>query len=260
MRHRSSITLRTATALLLAIAVPVGPVLAEGETAHWSYEGEAGPDAWADLDPAYALCGTGTEQSPVDIDADAALRDDDLIFAYGETALSVINNGHAIQVPVEAGSSVLIDGTSYELQQFHFHSPSEHTLAGLSAPLEVHLVHADTDGNLAVVGVVLDEGAENDVIAAIWEAMPGVAGETNSPTGVTLAVADLLPSDVSAFAYRGSLTTPPCSEGVNWHVVLTPIMVSADQIAAFRALYEGTNRPTQSMNERAFLTPEATGE
>lgn len=225
----------------------------EPEPVHWGYEGEGAPENWASLDPEYAACGEGMEQSPVDIIADAPVNPDDVVYAYAESAVNIVNNGHAIQVNYDEGSTAEIDGVTYALQQFHFHSPSEHTVAGESAAMEMHLVHGDADGNSAVIGLLLVEGAENPAFAPIWDNMPAEEGDPVTIEGVTINADDLLPEDRSYYHYMGSLTTPACTEGVNWHELVTPIELSADQIAAFRAIHDGTNRPIQPMNDREFL-------
>jgi carbonic anhydrase len=227
-------------------------------SAEWSYEGETGPAFWGSLDPDYAACGEGMEQSPVDIVADAPVNPDDVGYAYGESALTIVNNGHAIQVNVDEGSSTAeIDGVQYALEQLHFHSPSEHTLAGENMAMEMHLVHHDADGNSAVFSALLVEGAENPAFASIWENMPAEEGDPVTIEGVVVNPDDLLPAERSYYHYMGSLTTPACTEGVTWHVLTTPVELSADQIAAFRTIHDGTNRPIQPMNDREFLGPDS---
>lgn len=228
---------------------------------HWAYEGEGGPENWAELDAAYEACGAGVEQSPINIAAEAPLNSGNLHFDYQETAVNIFNNGHTIQVNYDEGSSVAIDGETYQLIQLHFHGPSEHTLAGSSADMEMHLVHADADGNLAVVGAMMMTGAENPAYAAIFDNIPAEMGDPQTVDGVSINAADLLPADRSYYRYDGSLTTPPCSEGVKWHVLSQPVELSADQMAAFTAVVEPNNRPVQLLNERQFIvTEEATAE
>ena len=226
------------------------------EAVHWSYEGEGGPENWGSLEPEYAACSAGLEQSPVDIPADTPIYPDDVGYAYAETAVNIVNNGHAIQVNYDEGSTAVIDGSEYALQQFHFHSLSEHTLAGGNKDMEMHLVHADANGNNAVISVMLVEGAENPAFASVWDNMPAEEGDPVTIEGAYVNVSDLLPADRSYYRYSGSLTTPPCTEGVNWHVLATPVELSADQLAQFRAIHDGTNRPVQPMNDRMFADPE----
>ena len=226
----------------------------EEHAIHWGYEGEGGPDHWADLDSDYAACGAGVEQSPIDIPPEAPVNADNLAFHYEETAVNILNNGHAIQVNYDEGSSVEIDGEAYNLLQFHFHGPSEHALDGNLTDMEMHLVHQNADGGLAVVGVMLVEGEENPAYAPVFDNVPAEAGDPMMIDGAVVNVDDLLPTERTYYRYEGSLTTPPCSEGVKWHVMSEPVELSAEQIAAFTAVMEPDNRPVQPMNDREFIT------
>jgi len=217
---------------------------------HWGYDGDGGPDHWGSLQTEYEKCASGQEQSPIDLSgvAKAYLRPID--FSYASAPMNIVDNGHTIQVDL-AGSSADIRGRAYDLLQFHFHAPSEHKVDGASYPMELHLVHRDTSGSLAVVGLLIKEGKKNPVIAKIWKHLPSV-GERAEPEGVRLSPAKLLPADKSYFQYAGSLTTPPCSEGVNWNVLRTPIQLSAEQINAFRARYAHNARPVQPLHGRSL--------
>jgi len=231
------------------------------EDAHvvqWSYEGNGAPEYWAELDEEFATCGSGREQSPVDIPLEAPVNGEGLAFAYQETAVNILNNGHAIQVNYAAGSSVEIDDGTYDLAQFHFHGPSEHTLTGSNTALEMHLVHVNAEGGLAVVGVMIEAGDENAAYAPVFDNIPVEAGGARIVDGTSVNAIDLLPSDRSYYRYEGSLTTPPCSEGVKWHVLSHPVTLSADQIAAFTDIMEDGNRPVQPLNEREFIVVETT--
>lgn len=239
-------------AVLGALLVLAGATSISASEGSWGYEGATGPAAWGALSPEYAACATGREQSPVDIPADAPVWPDDLTYDYRPSALAIADNGHAIQVDIEEGSGVVIGDVTYALRQFHFHSPSEHTLAGVHADMELHLVHGDPAGALAVIGVLLVEGAANPALEPILANLPESPGPAAPVEGVVVDVASLLPADRSYHAYPGSLTTPPCTEGVAWHVLAQPVEVSAEQMAAFRALHDGTNRPVQPLNERTF--------
>jgi carbonic anhydrase len=223
---------------------------------HFEYEGEDGPEAWAELSDHYETCGRGQEQSPIDL-ANASLADlENISFNYGETAVNIINNGHTIQVNVSSGSHIVINGETYNLAQFHFHAPGEHTVAGQSYPLEMHLVHRAANKALAVVGVFIAEGAENEAFAPVWEHLP--AEETGvTATGASVNVAALLPANQLFYRYNGSLTTPPCSEGVLWSVMSTPIEMSAEQIAAFTDIIAGNNRPVQPIAEGVLQLDES---
>ncbi len=224
--------------------------LASGGAA-WSFEGQTGPAHWGSLGADYAACGTGVEQSPIDLTAPISAEFDPATIRWeAETDGQVINNGHTIQVNVPNGSAVKLDGTTFELLQFHFHHPSEHLVDGKALAMEVHFVHRSADGNLAVLGVLFDEGADNAALAPIWSAMPQQKGD--GPV-VSVTLKDFLPADRTQFRYAGSLTTPPCSEVVNWVAYKTPITASRAQIEAFATLFPMNARPVQPLNRRFLL-------
>lgn len=216
----------------------------------WSYEGEDGPERWGELDPVYATCSRGVAQSPVDITRPVEADLGDLEFAYRPISpLPIVNNGHTIQVNVPAGQSVTVDGTSYELRQFHFHAPSEHTIDGRAQAMELHLVHVAADETIAVVGLLLAEGEDNAALQPVFAAMPETAGpEHRVPGSVDLAA--LLPAVPTTYRYLGSLTTPPCAEGVQWLLFTEPGQISAAQLAAFRKINGSNARPVQPLNVR----------
>lgn len=219
---------------------------------HWTYGGEAGPDHWADLDPANAPCKTGAQQSPVDLTG-AALA---TIAAPASHWIPVrggviANNGHTLQVNADNAGSVQLNGKDYVLKQFHFHHPSEHTIDGKAYPLEVHFVHAAPDGDLAVIGVLFEDGQANPNLDALWSAAPVSEGEARFTAA--LDIAKFMPAGPGAFRYEGSLTTPPCSETVHWTVMAKPVTASASQIAAFASLFPHNARPVQPLNRRYVL-------
>jgi len=230
---------------------------AKGEKPHWGYVGEEGPQAWGNLSADWAVCGTGVEQSPIDLmspdDADLA----DIVFNYSESAVTVLNNGHTIQANYDAGSSIDLDGEAFNLLQFHMHAKSEHTLEGAYFPLEIHLVHQAESGQLAVVGIMVQEGDANEALAAVWDNMPTEKTDPMMVDGAMMNAADFLPADQSSFRYMGSLTTPPCSEQVRWHVLTSPITMSADQIGAFTSIFDNNFRPIQALNERTLIIDQA---
>ena len=236
------------TALLCGILFS-GFALASGGKAHWGYEGHEGPTNWGDLSHDYAMCKSGKSQSPIDITSSAAAKLADIKFSYKATPIDVVNNGHTIQVNYAKGSTLNVGGKTYKLLQFHFHSPSEHKVNGKPYDMVAHLVHQAADGQLGVVGVMMTVGKANPVIGSIWSNMPKTAGEQNTVKD-TVNVADLLPANHSYFNYSGSLTTPPCSEGVNWMVMQTPIDVSAEQVAGFTSIFAKSVRPVQPVNGR----------
>ena len=176
-----------------------------------------------------------------------------LKYDYKQGGSEVVNNGHAIQVNYDAGSGIEVDGIRFDLKQFHFHSPSENQINGKSFPLEAHLVHADKDGNLAVVAILFGDGKDNPAVAAAWSQMPKSAeGKNALPSKV--AATDLLPANRDYYRYNGSLTTPPCSEGVRWIVMKKPLTVSKQQIETFtKTLGFANNRPVQAINARPIL-------
>ena len=223
----------------------------------WGYEAENGPNVWGKLNSGYSLCAVGMHQSPIDLVNPTPTELPAITFNYQPTTLDIRHNGHTIEVgyPAEpdAGSWIEVDGTRYQLLQFHFHTPSEHTVAGELFDMEMHLVHKSEDGTLAVIGVLIEDGSENAAFNEIWAHLPTAAGETKRVEHVTFNVEELLPSARDTYRYEGSLTTPPCSEGVNWFVMTAPIEMSEAQIAAFAAIIHRNNRPVQPLNGRELL-------
>lgn len=217
---------------------------------HFGYEGDE-PEEWAVLSEHYEMCGSGQAQSPIDLTTSNLADLQNIAFAYGETAVNILNNGHTIQVDQIQGSQITIGTDTYQLAQFHFHAPSEHTINGQHFPIEMHLVHKNAAGDLAVVGVLIAEGSENSGFAPVWAHLPEEENGITA-TGATVQLASLLPADQTVFRYSGSLTTPPCSEGVIWSVMQTPVEMSAEQIAAFTEIIEGNNRPVQPLNVRTL--------
>lgn len=220
---------------------------------HWSYSGKAGPEHWGELAPDFSACAAGKNQSPVNLSTMVEGELSPIQFAYKAAGSEVVNNGHAIQVNYGAGSSITVDGRSFELKQFHFHSPSENTIEGTQYPLEAHLVHADSAGNLAVVAVMFQDGAANAVIAPAWAKMPAKAGDS-AKLDTAINAESLLPANKDYYRFNGSLTTPPCSEGVIWLVMKTAGAVSKEQIAQFnKAIPFANNRPVQPLNARIVV-------
>ncbi len=225
--------------------------MSDNKEVKWGYEADNGPAVWAQLSEDYRLCAEGRRQSPIDLADASPKRSPGVTFNYISSPLTVVNNGHTVQVNYSEGSSMEVEGARYELLQFHFHSPSEHTLSGESLEMEMHLVHQNADsGELAVVGALVRRGSENAALAPVWENIPAEAGEPRRVDGASINAEDLLPSERLFYRYDGSLTTPPCSEGVKWFVLTTPIEMSAAQIETFRSVINGNNRPVQPLNER----------
>ena len=218
---------------------------------HWDYSGEAGPENWAKLTPEFGAC-SGKNQTPIDIDGLVEADLAPLRLNYKAGTSEVVNTGYTVQVNYARGSQLALDGNEYELLQFHFHMPSENHIKGQSYPLEGHLVHTDEKGNLAVIALMFKEGEQNAALARLWDTPPK-AGETQPITAMT-NVTELLPADLSYYRFSGSLTTPPCTEGVRWLVLKQPVVASKQQIEALKnAVGQANNRPLQPLNSRVVL-------
>jgi carbonic anhydrase len=216
---------------------------------HWSYEGKTGPSHWGSMQAEYSACSKGTRQSPINISKTSDTKRSPLNFKYRRTrSLTILNNGHAIQINQRKGSLLHLGSTEYDLLQIHFHSPSEHNINGKSFPMEAHFVHRDTDGNLGVVGLMIKVGKHNNALDNLWKVMPKT--KKKEKLSVAYNIADLLPADKSYYRYAGSLTTPPCTENVTWLVLKTPIEIDSTQLKAYRAVMHHTNRPLQKRNNR----------
>ena len=228
------------------------PLHAEGEH-HWSYSGDTGPAQWAALESDYGACGVGKMQSPIDI-RDSVARKGTLpaiAFDYKPSPLKIVDNGHTIQVDYAPGSFITVQGRRYELIQFHFHKPSEEKINGRNADMVAHLVHKNADGSLAVVAVLLKAGQPNKLVETLWKNLPREKERETAVEGVQVNAADLLPAKRAAYyTFTGSLTTPPCSEGVTWFVLKSPTSISSTEVARFAQLYPMNARPTQPLNGR----------
>lgn len=228
--------------------------------AHWGYEGEIGPANWASLNPVYSICGDGTHQSPVNIikkDVKGGTtwsldyKTTSLRIAHHEHVDDIIDNGHTIQVTVDEGSTFTLEGKTYHLQQFHFHTPSEHTLDGKHLPMEMHLLHQSDDGSLAVIGVLFKEGAEpNENFNKLIANLPNAKGEDKHLPEVNLELNVHIPKDKIAYHYTGSLTTPPCSENVQWLILQHFVSLTPEQIREFSSRIGPNSRPVQKLNDR----------
>ena len=216
---------------------------------HWSYEGDTGPNRWGSLDPSFAVCDTGTRQSPIDLAGATPGGGGELDIQWRPGDARVLDDGHTIQVDVDEGSWLTLDGRRFSLVQFHFHLPSEHTVDGDASPMEVHFVHRAEEGDLAVIGVFSNAGEADPAIRSIQDAIPGSGDAPATLTGFDPRA--LLPEGGSSFRYTGSLTTPPCSEVVSWVVMTESISVSQEQVDAFAALFPMNARPVQPLNQRS---------
>jgi carbonic anhydrase len=230
----------------------------------WHYEGAEGPDNWAQLSPKFATCGSGKAQSPIDIVSATVSKvatpmtlrvpPAELKIAHHEHVADGINNGHTVQINYPGADTLTLGDQSFALVQYHFHGPSEHTLDGRHTPMEMHLVHKSETNTLAVIGVFIEAGAHNAAFDPIWSNLPAQKGQETHYPAVKVDVDALLPAVRAAYRYDGSLTTPPCSEGVKWVVLSTPIQLSAEQIRAFTQLIPDNNRPTRALNGRTVIS------
>ena len=240
----------------------------QAHAVHWGYHGEAGPAHWGDLDKKFILCKIGRNQSPVDIRDRYAVDArglPNLDVVYGIPQFAIINNGHTVQVNYPVGNSYIkLNNHRYELLQFHFHTPSEHQLGGFNYPMEMHLVHRDGDGHLAVIGILFKEGAFNPELQKVIQHLPKEVGKVFRHKGVKLDLRHFFPADTRFYKYSGSLTTPPCSEGVWWMVFRQPIEAAPEQLAAMEKVLGANNRPVQPLYARTLIKswfePEAPGE
>ena len=244
------------TKALFIIAFSLGlPIygMGSGGGANWGYEGAEGPSNWGNLSTGYATCKTGLSQSPIDISHTVKVNLGSHEFDYRDSPLKIINNGHTIQVNVGPDSHMRINGKTYQILQFHFHSPSENIKDGHPFAMEAHLVHKNDAGELAVVGVFMKEGASNPFIETLWHNLPDSINHEKVVPGVMVNPAELLPANGSYYHFSGSLTTPPCSEGVQWYVMKSPIEVSADQIRTFVSMVSHNARPIQPIGDRTVI-------
>lgn len=220
-------------------------------TDHWSYEGESGPAHWGKLNTAWAKCGTGSRQSPIDIRDGIRVELEPIAFDYKPSSFSVVDNGHTVQVTLSGGNYITVGGRMFELQQFHFHRPSEERVNGRGFEMVVHLVHRDAEGKLGVIAVLIERGRAQQLIQTVWNNLPLEKLESASPT-IVIDVSDLLPRRRDYYTFMGSLTTPPCTEGVLWMVMKEPIQASTDQMALFARLYPLNARPVQASSGRVI--------
>lgn len=226
----------------------------EEHSAHpsWGYEPHNGPELWGTLDAGFSLCSTGEEQSPINLTAGQTADLAPVEFDYRPTRIAVENNGHTIQVNPDPGNGVVISGVRSDLLQFHFHHASEHTVDGIQLPLEMHFVHRHDSGSLTVVGILFQEGPANEALAPVWKRLPAEPAASQVVPG-ELDLASLLPAVRTTWRYPGSLTTPPCTEGVNWVVMTESLTMSNAQIAAFGAIHPRNFRPVQPLGDRILL-------
>ncbi|MDQ0901052.1 MULTISPECIES: carbonic anhydrase [unclassified Paenibacillus] len=235
-----------------------GTVATTTKPAHWSYSGDTGPAKWTTLDPQYAACANGSEQSPIDIELSQLKVDKELgkfETNYKPTVFTLMNNGHTIQANDASGSNIItVEGKVYTLVQLHFHKPSENQINGKTFDMEMHLVHKNSEGKLAVLGVLIKSGSENKQLAEMFSKLPKEETKEDLKLDQVIDLNALLPQDKKAFRYKGSLTTPPCSEGVDWTVLEETIELSDKQIQGFGAIFSDDHRPVQPLNGRTVVT------
>lgn len=215
----------------------------------WSYEGETGPEQWGKLNPEWAKCASGERQSPIDIRDGIKVDLEPVMFDYQPSYFTIVNNGHTVQVKVSGGSSITLTGRKYELTDFHFHRPSEEKVNGSNFEMVAHLVHKNPEGKLLVIAVLIESGMQHGLIQTLWANLPLEKNEPVVPVS-TIDLKQILPSHREYYTYMGSLTTPPCSEGVQWIVMKEPIQASPQQIEIFSRLYPMNARPVQAASGR----------
>lgn len=252
MKNRSYLlsSMLIASFLLIACGSQTEEVHPAQEPPHWTYEGEEGPEHWGELDSNYATCATGKSQSPIDVSTPSEQDLANIAFHYQPSEVNIFNNGHTVQVNYDSGSNIELNNVRYDVAQFHYHAPSEHAVDGNLFPAELHIVHKNADGGLAVVGILLAEGTQNNAYQPFIENLPAEKSEVQG-AGITVDATDLLPAVQTTFRYSGSLTTPPCTEGVQWLLMTTPVELSSEQLNKLKSIFdEGNNRPIQPLNDR----------
>ena len=246
--------LRLTAGLVAMLLALTGARAEEGHGPHWSYAGATGPEHWAEEDAAFAACGTGPgrHQSPINIDGAARQELPPIEFDYRPSPLKVTDTGHSFQVNVAPGSGgITIAGEHYDLVQFHFHRPSEETFQGHHYSMVAHLVHKNAKGELAVVAVQIRKGQENAFLKPIFDNFPAKGTQEQTVAGASVDLGRFVPAKLGYYTYEGSLTTPPCSEGVRWFELKSAVEASAAQLQEFAVRYPHNARPTQALNGRS---------
>jgi len=221
---------------------------------HWGYTGDGGPEHWGDLSREFSACKEGQSQSPINIVDAQDIPLPEISFSYQAVPFHLVNNGHTIMADYAPGSQITIDGKTYKLLQFHFHTPSENAVDDQLYPMEAHLVHADENGQLAVVGVMFRRGNANPFISSLVQFMPVLANSDVRVTTTSINAMDILPTTRDYYSWDGSLTTPPCTEGVKWMLLKEPVEVSQEQVDKLNAIMHGpNNRPLQPLYERTVF-------
>lgn len=261
--HSAALAAVAASALLLGGCSQAGTSApstsseaAPASEAHWGYEGDGSPEHWGELSAEFETCGAGKEQSPINL-RDATREDlADMEFAYDASAGEVLNNGHTLQYTPSTTQKVTLDGEDLELAQLHMHTPAEHEVDGKQLPGEIHFVHKNAAGDITVLGILLEEGAPNELVQYLLDNAPDTV-DSSHISQEEVNISDALPASHEYITYGGSLTTPPCSENVRWIVMTQPVTASAEQLQAFESLIGKNARPVQDQNGRE-LTLDAT--
>lgn len=239
--------------LLIAALLAGSFSVTAAEQTHWSYDGQEDPAHWGKLSPDFSLCETGKNQSPINIKGALETHHAQLQLAFQPGKQQIVNNGHTVQVNVSGGNTLVLDSSTFTLQQFHFHAPSENEIDGKQFPLEAHFVYKGKDGELAVLALMFQQGKANAQLAKAWQQIPTTVNQT-AVLSAPLDIQALLPKQFNFYRFSGSLTTPPCSEGVSWMVLGKPVSASAEQIAQFKnAVRHANNRPIQPLNGRVII-------
>lgn len=251
-------TVKRAFVVLIFSTLLVSPIGSYGQehkdpTHSWDYSQKAGPKHWAELNPEFATCKLGHQQSPIDIRETKKADLPPILFDYKPSPLRIIDNGHTVEVDYASGSSISVGGKTYQLIQFHFHHPSEEQIHGKKSELEMHLVHSDAEGHKAVVAVLINSGRSNDFLQSIFGHVPHEKAKEVELDEVTVDATKLLPGTRSYYTFPGSLTTPPCSENVTWFVLKNPVEASSSQIKIFAKVYKNDARPVQPLAGRTVL-------
>jgi len=234
------------------VALALASAANAAESAHWAYKGHGGPAEWGTMDTAFASCQLGKLQSPIDIRGAKPAKLPPIKFNYQPSPLSIIDNGHTIQVNYAPGSFIVVGGVRWELVQFHFHHPSEEKIDGKAHEMVAHLVHKNSEGKLGVVAVLIDKGGASELVQTLWKNIPHEKGKEVAVASTSIDVTKLLPENRDYYTFQGSLTTPPCSEGVTWFVLKAPVKIADNEVAAFAKIYPLNARPVQPLNGRAI--------
>lgn len=240
--------------IFFALVLSARIVAQEHPSEHtWDYSEAHGPAHWGELKPEFAECRLGHRQSPIDIRNSQTADLPPIQFDYKPSPLHIIDNGHTIMINYGSGSSISVGTKTYALKQFHFHRPSEEKINGKGFDMVVHLVHADSDGALAVVAILLQKGKENRLVHDLWNDLPKEKEKEERLDNIKINIAELLPAKRGYYTFSGSLTTPPCTENVTWFVLKNPVTVSESEIEQFSRLYRNDARPTQPLYDRVVL-------